>query len=361
MGRDIIFYAPLGQGIPPERIGGAETGCRRTRDIYREAGYNVVCIDKPMHVGSMVAYASHTLMAYLKYIRLLPAYPDALVHIAGFYDKIIDIEHLLLSTASALGHKTIYEIRNGGMIRIYSERGEKYRRRQLQLLAKATGVLCQGTCYVDFIRENLGREALYYPNFIADEYLRRWQPHDMSQRLNLIYFGRIARAKNIDAVIKCASLVRERYPAVHLDIVGAIDNDYMHTLQSVIAECGLPPGCIAFHGQRSLDWIARLLYESHFFVFPSSEPNEGHSNALTEAMACGVVPVVSTAGFNAEVCGFPELVIGSVNPADYASAILRILDSNRWDQLSLSVSDHVRSRFTKSIVSKRLIDYVSAL
>lgn len=361
MSRDIIFYAPLGRGIPAERLGGAEAGCLRTRDIYSTAGYNVIRIDKPMRLGSTAAYAASAILTYLKYVRALLAHPDALVHIVGFYDKIIDIEYTLLSTARALGHKTVYELRNGGMIRIYAERGPKYQRRQLQLLAKATGVLCQGICYVDFIRKHLGRESMHYPNFLADEYLKPWQPHDMSQWVKLIYFGRIAPSKNIDAVIRCAALVRKRYPMAHLDIVGAVDSGYMRYLQSVITGCGLPAHSVTFHGHQSLDAITRLLYESHFFVFPSAEPNEGHSNSLTEAMGCGVVPVVSTAGFNADICGIPELVLDTTEPEAYATAIIGILDKGRWEELSRRAFSRVESCFTKSIVAKRLIDYISSL
>ena len=32
--KKIIFYAPLGKNTPPDKIGGAEAGCLKTKKIY---------------------------------------------------------------------------------------------------------------------------------------------------------------------------------------------------------------------------------------------------------------------------------------------------------------------------------------
>lgn len=44
--RTIIFYAPVGTNLPVHLLGGGEKGCRRTREILSNAGYNVITIDK---------------------------------------------------------------------------------------------------------------------------------------------------------------------------------------------------------------------------------------------------------------------------------------------------------------------------
>ena len=56
-------------------------------------------------------------------------------------------------------------------------------------------------------------------------------------------------------------------------------------------------------GQQPFERICDELQKAHFFVFPSQEKMEGHSNSLTEAMTFGVVPIVSAAGFNASIVG----------------------------------------------------------
>ena len=45
--RSIIFYAPLGKDTPPDKIGGAEAGCLKTKSIYERAGIEVIVINKP--------------------------------------------------------------------------------------------------------------------------------------------------------------------------------------------------------------------------------------------------------------------------------------------------------------------------
>ena len=54
--KNIIFYAPLRKNSPPEKIGGAETGCQKTKAIYEMAGYHVIVINKPVLVGSKLLY-----------------------------------------------------------------------------------------------------------------------------------------------------------------------------------------------------------------------------------------------------------------------------------------------------------------
>ena len=44
-----------------------------------------------------------------------------------------------------------------------------------------------------------------------------------------------------------------------------------------------------------LDKLPSLLLDKHFFIFPSEERREGHSNALTETMCYGIIPIASKA------------------------------------------------------------------
>lgn len=359
--KKIIFYAPLGHGIPDEKIGGAEIGCRRTLKIYQKAGFDVICIEKPVRLNSIAVYVAKLLVTYANFIRILMLNPKSLVHIVGFYDKIIDIELALISTAKTLGHKTIYEIRNGGMVEIFNKRDAKYKRKQLSLFSRATSILCQGKCYVDFIKEKLGKDSLFYPNYIEDKFLKPWCPHNFAKGLQLIYFGRVTPSKNIDVVIQTAAQVQKKIQTTKLHIVGAITEDYCRYLESVIEEGGIPHEIIKFHGRKDFDYISKLLYDSHFFLFPSSEPNEGHSNSLTEAMGCGVVPIVSAAGFNAYVCDIPELIVDSLNPHIYTEIILKIMKDGNWNHYSQKVWKRATNNFKQSEVEASLVNHVNSL
>ena len=81
----------------------------------------------------------------------------------------------------------------------------------------------------------------------------------------------------------------------------------------------------------------------------------------TEAMGCGVVPVVSTAGFNRSICGDDSLVVESLDPMAYANIILNIVDNGKWEEHSRRAYDRVIDNYTAGIVSKKLIGYLKSL
>ena len=54
--KTIIFYAPVGTNIPAHMLGGGEKGCRRTREILCNAGYNVITVDKATMSHGAVSY-----------------------------------------------------------------------------------------------------------------------------------------------------------------------------------------------------------------------------------------------------------------------------------------------------------------
>ena len=111
-------------------------------------------------------------------------------------------------------------------------------------------------------------------------------------------------------------------------------------------------------GRKNIKEIVEYLKTSHYFLFPTNEPQEGHSNSLTEAMGLGVVPVVSNKGFNASICGKKELVIEGFNPQSYAEKIIEIEKADLWQTYSKYVQDRVKHNFTQSIVEAQLLNLV---
>ena len=356
---EVIFYAPLGRGIEKYKVGGAEMGCRRTLGIYEDAGFKVYCVEKDVNLGSRWRYALSFARTYASLVAKMLAHPRAVVHIVGFYDKIIDIELLLVRTAHALGRKVVYEIRNGSMIEVYDKRDDAYRHKQLEIFRLADGVLCQGECFVDFIKEKLGRDSFYYPNFIDDEFISTLKPRNIDGEIRLVYFGRVAPSKNVDQVIRATALLRRSYPGARLDIIGGVDPEYKTLLDRAVEESGLPADAIRYHGPQSLEYIVGVLQAAHFFVFPTAY--EGHSNALTEAMACGAVPVASDVGFNASIIGDKSLVIDSLDAKDYAERMAEILQSGQINTLSASVQNRIISHYTRSLVAPRLTAYIRSM
>ena len=358
--KKIIFYAPLGKNTPPDKIGGAEAGCLKTKKIYENAGFLVVVIDKPAMSQGRLRFLIEMLITPIKMLfTALREGKKTPVHIVGFYTKIAKYEWLLMKIAHFCGNKVIYELRNGSMITTYEEGSDKYRKTLEDLLLQPEIVLCQGQEYVDFIRSNWNVERSYYPNYIMDDFMKDNElkrPHP----LRLIYFGRVTKSKNIDIIITVLYLIRKRGIDAILDVIGGYDDEYKKYLDNVVSTKGIDK-YVSFYGRKPFRFIAEKLRKSHYFVFPSTEKQEGHSNSLTEAMGCGVVPIVSTVGFNCSICGCDELVVNEIDAEDFANKIIRIENNNEWAKYSNLVYDRVKANFTQSIVSKKLIGHIDKL
>ena len=83
---------------------------------------------------------------------------------------------------------------------------------------------------------------------------------------------------------------------------------------------------------------------------------EGHSNALTEAMALGVVPICSNRGFNQSVVGECGVILSeSADAIDYAKSVIELWDSGEWAKFSQQCRLRIRTLFNSKSVVNRLI------
>lgn len=360
MKRNIIFYAPLGKDTPIDKIGGAEVGCQKTKAIYERAGIKVRILDKPALSRGKIRFIIEMVLIPLRLLSICICNGrNTPVHIVGFYTKIVKFEWLLMKIAHWCGNKVIYELRNGSMIFTYEQGNTQYRRYLKDLLLQPEVVLCQGWEYVDFIKKNWGVVRSYYPNYIMDDFLI---PNNLERgdQIKLIYFGRVTKTKNVDVIIKVLALLQKAGVNAVLDIIGGFNNGYKGYLDDIAKQENVVD-YVTYYGRKPFNFIAERLRLSHYFLFPSTEQQEGHSNSLTEAMGCGVVPIVSIAGFNASICGNQDLVISEINPKDYADKILKIEKENRWGYYSDFVYKRVIGNYTESIVGAKLISTIEKL
>lgn len=360
MKKQIVFYAPLGKNTPPERIGGAEAGCIKTKEIYEKAGFEVKVIEKPALSGGKIRFMIEMAWVPVRlFFMMLFLSRNVPVHIVGFYTKIATFELLLVEIVRLTKHKVIYELRNGSMISTYKEGTVKYRRVLEKLLLNPDVVLCQGKEYVDFIKKSWNMERSYYPNYIMDDFV---QPNNLlrSRPIKLIYFGRVTESKNVDVIIDTLGCLCRNGLDACLEIIGGYNEEYKRILDKKIAD-GRLVGKVVFYGRQSFSFIAEHLRTSHYFVFPSTEKQEGHSNSLTEAMGCGVVPIVSTMGFNKSICGNDDLVVEKIEGEAFADCIIGIEKADKWKAYSEFVYNRIVTNYTQSIVGRKLLDYIEPL
>lgn len=360
-GKKIVFYAPVGKGIPVHKLGGGEKGCQRTRAILTESGFDVITIDKPVTSKGKVHYVLQLIWDIVRISWLMLFFPDALLYIVGFYEKNISIEKFFLSVGKIFNHKVIYEARNGRLIKAYNEYDYRYKKKMDYVLEKADLIFAQGKDYVTFIEDKYNKKAIYTPNYVLKSFIKPYNRNRKSDCWRLIYFGRVSESKNVDIVIKVVAELIKRKVNVKLSIIGGYTDQYYKKLIELIKTENINAECITFFGAKDFDFIVQELQSTHFFVFPSEEKMEGHSNSLTEAMTFGVVPIASTAGFNQSIIGKDELISNDINPVKYADMIESIIRNDKWSFYSEFVYDRINQYFTEDIVKRAIIDSITEL
>lgn len=100
--------------------------------------------------------------------------------------------------------------------------------------------------------------------------------------------------------------------------------------------------------------IKDIMQNQHFFVFPSRERCEGHSNSLNEAMAQGLVPVVSDYHFNRAIVNDDRLIVNGYEPQAYAEKIIQIRETMDLRELSVKMRNRVKETFSYEVVNKRI-------
>ena len=359
MSKTIIFYAPVGTGVPVHMLGGGEKGCRRTREILTGAGYNLITVDKPVMGKGAKQYMLMAIKAYLRIIKSLLANKNALLYVVGFYEKNVYLEWLILSTGKFLHHKTIYEARNGRLIKAYADYGKQYKHFMDSIIEKADVIFAQGLEYIDFIKQSFGKQAIYTPNYVLNRSLLPYEGDRPFETIKLLYFGRVSESKNIDVVLKVAGELEKRGYRAETTIIGGYQKDYKKKLDELAEKLKL--NSVRFLGQQQFEVIRDELQRAHFFIFPSQEKMEGHSNSLTEAMTFGVVPVVSTAGFNASIVSKSELVVTDIDYKKYADVAERIVKDGTWREYSQYVYDRVKENYTEDRIRENILEAIAML
>lgn len=358
--RTIIFYAPVGTNIPAHMLGGGEKGCRRTREILRNAGYDVITVDKATMSQGAVSYVKNAVKAFFEIKKRLHKNPNAILYIVGFYEKNLPLEWLLIN-AGGKKQKTVYEARNGRLVKAYQEKGQVYKKLMGSVLKRADVIFVQGLQYVKFVRKISGKQAVYTPNYVLNRSLKPYVSERPFDTIRLVYFGRVSESKNVDVVIKVAAELEKRGYNTLTTLVGGYTEEYKSKLERVIKECKLKTDKVKILGQQPFEKICDELQRAHFFVFPSQEKMEGHSNSLTEAMTFGVVPVVSTAGFNESIVNDRKLVVEDIRESLFADTIDEILRENLWNKYSKFVYNRIQENYTEDIVKANILCAIDGL
>jgi glycosyltransferase involved in cell wall biosynthesis len=177
------------------------------------------------------------------------------------------------------------------------------------------------------------------------------QEKRLAEPVMALFVGGLTPNKGVDVAIKMIGLVQDRGKAVRLGIVGAGPEE--SKLKEIVHSLALD-GLVSFEGWKSKQDLKSYYANAHFIILPSQ--GEGWPKVVSEAMAFGVVPVVS------DVSGIRQTLdathVGRVaedfDPATYASIILQYLENpSGWIRES-QAAVAAANRFTFEDWSARL-------
>lgn len=158
----------------------------------------------------------------------------------------------------------------------------------------------------------------------------RFQPIQVVPEADLITLGRLSKVKRIDLLLEAISLLRMSCPSVSAVIVG--DGPEKTALeQKAKALCLEDQVHFAGHQDSVEQWLCKAT------VFVLCSDSEGVSQAMIQAMLCGLPVVVSQVGDLADVVvdGVNGFLVSDRTPVKFADRIeLLLRNPARWATMS---------------------------
>jgi L-malate glycosyltransferase len=176
----------------------------------------------------------------------------------------------------------------------------------------------------------------------------------------ILTVGHIRHIKGIDVLLETAANVVREFPQAVFAILGRkSDSDYSRRLDDQIAKLGIQKN-VRFLGE--LNQVLPVLNMADIFFLPSR--SEGFSNALIEAMACGLPCVATHVGGNPEAVedGHSGYLVESEDATSAADRILRLLrEPAKAKKMGIAGRRVVEERFTADVMIRNLVQHYDRL
>lgn len=197
---------------------------------------------------------------------------------------------------------------------------------------------------------------LTIPNGVdADVFCPGPAPDNSSPRI--IFVGRLIASKGVPLLVRALRQLVDTGIDAQLDLVG--DGPERQGLQHLAAELGLS-GRMTLHG--SVYGVAALLQGASVFVLPSFI--EGMSNAVIEAMACGLPVITTRVGASPDLIddGVSGLLMEAGDGHALQAALQKVLeDRDLARRLGRAARQVVEARLSIDTITGRYIDLYADL
>lgn len=185
----------------------------------------------------------------------------------------------------------------------------------------------------------------------AREHIRsKWNVHPHEKLIGLV--ARLDPMKDHPTFLRAAALLMEQRSDIRFVCVGEGPADYKMQLLSLASELGL---------QEKLIWAGThsdmpSIYNA-FDIACSSSFGEGFSNAIAEAMACGVPSIATDVGDSGLIVGNFGLIVPPHDVASLAVAINQLLTipCEEFAQMKIGAREHIQKHFSIDTLVKNTL------
>ena len=195
--------------------------------------------------------------------------------------------------------------------------------------------------------------SLFHPDHQARLNVRR----ELGIANDEVLVGLVARyhpMKDHAGFLKSAALVCRRYGSVKFVLVGKDLTERQPAIQKLISENQLKSEVLLLGERTDLPRLTPALD----IACSASAWGEGFSNAVGEAMACGVPCVVTDVGDSAYAVGDTGLTVPPKSPEALAEAIARLIEAGpeARSNMGIAARERVLKEFSLAAVSSRYHD-----
>ena len=269
--------------------------------------------------------------------------------------SLVPYEYVISVFTGILGFNRLLYLKGGKLLDCYRNGSVFHKQLFKKVLNLQQLIFFEGQESLKMAQNLTNKPLCYFPNYVFDtQIIKTIQPKSQN-KIHLCYFGRIAPFKNVHIIINTFHLLCEKRNNVYLTIIGGAGQSmkYVEMIDEMIENSPYKDHVYRF-GLSPFEFIIQQLNHQHFYLFPTQEPAEGHSNSLTECMSQGFIPIVSNFHFNRSVVNNDLLVVDGYEPEKYADRINYILNNYNIDDLANEVRQNVKDHFTYEVVFDRI-------
>lgn len=356
----IYFFASFGDmnKLPG---GGGQTAARRLLDMLRKLGYHVITYNRHRYYFenriidriSTLLFAAIDPVLYCLFLLFRHRRCAATLYM-GYTGSILWFDYMIAKVSKMLGFKSIMYLAGGKAKWSFEEGSKSYRKLFKKTMMMYDEVMTEGEINIGLVKSVSSKTKTFsLPNFTENGFAPSELPKKSVDKINICYFGRIDAQKNVLLSIEVFNSLSKKYDNIYLTLVGNGHSDYEEKVDKAINVSPYKNRIIR-ENRVNHTRLAEILKEQHFYIFPSSNPCEGHSNALNEAMSWGLIPVVSNFNFLPSIVGDEILVANDFTVEAYYKIFEYVIDNNLIDRISEEMFLRVKNNFVQPVVEKKL-------